>query len=407
MNKVVLAIMLIFFFISGLFTSVVSPVSALDLVEDTWNTKTPMGQARYDLGVIAVDGRIYAIGGRTNTAFVSTNEQYNPVTDTWTSRNAMPTPRASFAIATYEGKIYCIGGYDNSYYDTYPRPVLSVNEVYDTVTDSWSTKTSIPVSGYYLQAHVVDGKIFILNANKDLYLYNPQTDSWTQKSSIPHPNTNVNSNSSDTITECGFSVTVNNKIMVYFEYISDVWTYRNKLMIYDPKTDEWTEGNTPSVIPSDVSNPFAPFTGMFGSTETTSGTYAPKKAYVFSTNNDILIYDPTDDTWTTTKRMPTINLQFFDVTIIDDIFYIIGGLKNTDEQTGNSLHHVYSLNMQYIPIGYNPTPVTPEHTENKPLKPTLNNTILTAITITIIIIITTALIFSLKNKKRKTVDTYE
>jgi len=84
--------------------------SSSELVEDSWNTKTPMSQARSGLGVVAVDGKIYAIGGRTETGFVGTNECYNPKTDKWITLKPMPTPRRSFAIAEYQDKIYCIGG---------------------------------------------------------------------------------------------------------------------------------------------------------------------------------------------------------------------------------------------------------------------------------------------------------
>ncbi|MCL1970209.1 MAG: hypothetical protein FWF66_01940 [Candidatus Bathyarchaeota archaeon] len=40
-----------------------SSVSASELVENSWNTKAPLSQARASLGVVAVDGKIYAIGG--------------------------------------------------------------------------------------------------------------------------------------------------------------------------------------------------------------------------------------------------------------------------------------------------------------------------------------------------------
>jgi N-acetylneuraminic acid mutarotase len=72
MNKII-AFMLIFFFISGLSVTVFSAVYASSLVEDTWHTKTPMSQARDSLSVVAVDGKIYAIGGQTNDGYVGTD----------------------------------------------------------------------------------------------------------------------------------------------------------------------------------------------------------------------------------------------------------------------------------------------------------------------------------------------
>ncbi|MDR2720192.1 MAG: hypothetical protein LBC03_05275 [Nitrososphaerota archaeon] len=88
-----LVFVLLFFFVSGSFTVVFSSVSASEVVEDSWNTKKSMSQARYGLGVVAVEGKIYAIGGATslNTydgsmgGFVGTNECYDPTSDTWTT----------------------------------------------------------------------------------------------------------------------------------------------------------------------------------------------------------------------------------------------------------------------------------------------------------------------------------
>lgn len=65
-----------------------------------------MTQARANLGVIAMDGKIYAIGGQTDDDYVGTNERYDPKTDTWTTLEPMPTPRTNFATVEYQGKIW-------------------------------------------------------------------------------------------------------------------------------------------------------------------------------------------------------------------------------------------------------------------------------------------------------------
>ncbi|MDR2719474.1 MAG: hypothetical protein LBC03_01540 [Nitrososphaerota archaeon] len=98
MNKFI-PFMLLFFFISGTFTSSFTPVSASELVEDSWNTKTPSpNPERQAFEVVTVEGKIYAIGGFYYTEtpyhivgsvlvenYLGTNERYDPVTDTWTT----------------------------------------------------------------------------------------------------------------------------------------------------------------------------------------------------------------------------------------------------------------------------------------------------------------------------------
>ena len=66
-----------------------------------------MKQARYGLGVIAVDNKIYAIGGSTADSYpqfdadvlVGTTERYDPVSDTWVALKSMPTPKGLFCYS--------------------------------------------------------------------------------------------------------------------------------------------------------------------------------------------------------------------------------------------------------------------------------------------------------------------
>jgi hypothetical protein len=320
----VVSFVLIFFFINSLFfVTTFNSVSASAIVGDSWNTKSPMNQARWGFGVVAVEGKIYAIGGQTNNGgLVGTNEQYDPVMDTWVTLKSMPTSRVGFAIAVCGGKIYCIGGSTGTKYpdfsvNPYEPPVpaqSSINEVYDPNTNSWSTKASMPISGTNLQAHVVGEKIFVLDVYGNLTMYNPIKDSWTTKSSIPIPYDDsgvVGVNS-----YVGVSAAVDDKILCYLQrYALAPFDYSVKFMIYDTTNDVWCEGSAPLFM-VDGDTVFVPFAGS-GFTGVTSGVYAPQKVYVFSANisvfavfgsesNVVLIYDPVDDIWLTVKGMPTI-----------------------------------------------------------------------------------------------------
>jgi len=62
MNKFV-SFLLIFFFINGSFVTAFSLVSALELVEGTWNTKPLSNQTQKSFEVVGFEGKLYAIGG--------------------------------------------------------------------------------------------------------------------------------------------------------------------------------------------------------------------------------------------------------------------------------------------------------------------------------------------------------
>src|SRR6267378_3458584 len=66
----------------------------------SWTTKAPMPTARDGLGVAAVNGMLYAVGGFNSSGLpVATLEAYDPTTNTWTAKAPMPTARSNLDVA--------------------------------------------------------------------------------------------------------------------------------------------------------------------------------------------------------------------------------------------------------------------------------------------------------------------
>jgi N-acetylneuraminic acid mutarotase len=73
-----------------------------------------------------VNRKIYAIGGTTSLPLgLSTVEEFAPATDTWTKKADMPTGRCSLSAIAVNGYIYAIGGRDGGQF-------FSTVEAYDT-----------------------------------------------------------------------------------------------------------------------------------------------------------------------------------------------------------------------------------------------------------------------------------
>ncbi|MDR0797370.1 MAG: hypothetical protein LBE70_01410 [Nitrososphaerota archaeon] len=219
MNRII-PVILVFVFMSGLFVAVGNSVSAAELVENSWTKKTPMNTERTRFGVTVVNDLIYVIGG-TNGGYSVVNECYNPKSDSWTTLAPMPTQRAMFAIVAYQDKIYCMGGITENYDGPMVARSLDINEVYDTTTDSWSTKAPLPFSGSS-QAQVIDGKIFVITQDF-LYTYDPDADSWTTKTSIP-----------TSIIHNEFSVTLDNKLLIVSTVTwQDIYNSEQKIILFE------------------------------------------------------------------------------------------------------------------------------------------------------------------------------
>jgi N-acetylneuraminic acid mutarotase len=203
--------------------------------EDSWTTLEPIPTARTAFAVAVVNDKIYAIGG-WNGSYLAINEMYDPATDTWTTKQSMPTARTGPAAAVFNNKIYVIGGIiaeSNPSYSGY----TGITEVYDPSTDTWETKEPMPTACAYLDANVVGDRIYLITGltyadvfpfqggNDKNQVYDPITDSWSTKTPIPSENAAY------------VSAVINDKIYIMG---ADHLT-----QIYDPETDTWTSG-TPS-----------------------------------------------------------------------------------------------------------------------------------------------------------------
>ena len=287
-----------------------SPTTA----ENSWATKAPMAQARANLGIAVVNGKIYAIGGdtlsgpwvfsmgfagRPTGGVVGTNEEYDPALDKWTSKAPMRTPRTGFAIAAYQNKIYCIGGATNR--DIYSGPTLTdVNEVYNPATDNWETKSSMPKATWQVQANVVNGKIYVVDWDGKNYVYDTATDSWSTKASTPSPSA---------AGFYGVSAVVDGKIHI-------IGGPSNLHQIYDPETDTWSNSTPP---PNSIGG--NPYYGGVAAGATTA-VMAPKRIYVFGGYTQV--YDPATDNWAVGASMPSSRISM-GVAVVNDTLYAIGG----------------------------------------------------------------------------------
>jgi N-acetylneuraminic acid mutarotase len=317
---------------------------------DFWCTKVSMSQARFGLGVIAVNGKIYAIGGSTEiglkNSLTGINDRYDPVTDTWTTLEPMPTPRTNFAIVAYQGKIYCMGGRS---FERGTQIECAVVEVYDIATNDWSTKPFLPFNGGS-QAYVIQEKIFVIKLSSymesNLYIYDPEIDKWTEKNSLPYIHNLVH-----------ISAVVDNKLIAMGSFMFNQLsadgtnfelTSKKKTLVYDPETDSWSEKQAVSPILNYI------VTGV------TSGIHAPQKIYV-PTVFDTYVYNPISDTWSSAKTMFTPRTDF-GVAVVDDILYVIGGLTHTTTGIASSYMNEQYVSFDYGTVSGSPEPKSPKHT---------------------------------------------
>lgn len=137
--------------------------------------------------IVALDGKIYAIGGvdqasKRLTAF----EMYDPATDAWEQLEPLPFPWGWQAACVIEGQIYVFGGADAG------GAAVSTVMSYDPVTGIWTERALLPDPRVFLHksAPLIGDKVCIIGGYRfegrsDMFIYDPVTDSWETGPDMP------------------------------------------------------------------------------------------------------------------------------------------------------------------------------------------------------------------------------
>ncbi len=337
--KRVLATVIVLVLLTSAMAGTLSVKPALaDQAENSWAIMASMPTARTGIGIGVVGGRTYAIGGQVMSGATDVNEMYDPITNTWTTKTPIPQPNGATVdggsgAAVYQNKIYCFG--------------WELNQVYNTATDSWATKTPSPTPRTTATACTVNGKIYLIGGFDTFFLgtpfrsnvnemYDPVNDSWTTMAPLP-----------TAVAYC-ISAVVDNKIYVF----GNTGSGNNETQIYDPQTDTWRYGPSMSYHVS------------YEAGVATTGVYAAKKIYLIGGNvySDEVdpetglikrgpltqVFDTETETWSVGAEMPTPR-HFLSVAVVDDLLYAIGG-------EDKNVLRLSDANERYTPFGYVPVP---------------------------------------------------
>ncbi len=138
-----------------------------DPASNRWTSRNPMPTARNHAAVGLVGGKIYVIGGRVGSVFMSTGsntdivEEYDPATDQWGGiRAPMPTARSGGAWAVHNGRIYVAGGEGRSYQHS---GAFKAVEAYDVAANFWHVLPSMQVQRHGLAGAVIGNRLHLVS----------------------------------------------------------------------------------------------------------------------------------------------------------------------------------------------------------------------------------------------------
>jgi Kelch motif protein len=210
---------------------VTSDVQEYDPAADRWTARAPLPQAIHHPAAAAIGGRLYVMGGFVVQGWsiwhaVNTIYEYDSATDHWRSRASMPTARGALTAVAVDGKIYAIGG-------TADRDT-GATEVYDPAADAWKQLRPMPTPRNHLAAVVVDSRIIVFGGRAGaparnvgaVEAYDPRTDTWQARKPLPTPRSGIG------------AAVVAGRVYVMGGELGRPGTYPENEE-YDPATDRW------------------------------------------------------------------------------------------------------------------------------------------------------------------------
>jgi N-acetylneuraminic acid mutarotase len=168
-----------------------STVWAYDPETDAWERRADLPTPRGALGLVASDGRLYAVGGarrRLGGPVSGAVEVYDPATDRWQRRAELLTPREHLAVVAGSGRIFAIGGRANG--DESDR-FAAANEAYDPTTDRWESLAPLPTPRGGLTGVYAGERVIVLGGERgtttfaDVDAFDPVTNTWMALPPMP------------------------------------------------------------------------------------------------------------------------------------------------------------------------------------------------------------------------------
>jgi len=207
---------------------------------DTWTNLADLPAGRHHLGVAALSGHIYVVGGHDEDANSATDTvwRYDPATNAWSDIEPLPQgPRGALGTAVLGGLLYAVGGSSGDL----GGPATADVSCYDPITATWSMKAPLQIAREHLAvAPALESIVAAGGRNgrdESLALaaateqYDPAADRWFVGAQLPAPRAGL-----------GAASTRRTVIVVGGERMPDAFADVNQ---YDPATDQWS--NLPSL----------------------------------------------------------------------------------------------------------------------------------------------------------------
>jgi N-acetylneuraminic acid mutarotase len=280
-----------------------------------WATAARMNEPRQEVGVAAIEDRIYVAGGfRGDGTTANTLEAYDVGSGSWSTLAPMPEALNHCAAVAFGGKLYIIGG------STALGPPTAAAYEYDPAGNDWAVRSSMARARSAAMAAVVGNRIFVAGGTLDrseTESYDPVADQWTSLPEMPTPRNHL----------------AGGTLVGRFHAVGGRPGNIRVMEVFDPAMGAWsTRASMPTGRSGHAATVFRGCLYVFGGEGNTS-----RPDGIFPQNE---VYDPRTDTWESLAPMPTPRHGIGAVAVGGRI-YIPGGAMSQGLDT-TAVHEVFT-----------------------------------------------------------------
>ncbi|XP_068398774.1 kelch-like protein 8 isoform X2 [Eschrichtius robustus] len=154
-------------------------IECYSINKNSWFFGPEMNSRRRHVGVISVEGKVYAVGGHDGNEHLGSMEMFDPLTNKWMMKASMNTKRRGIALASLGGPVYAIGGLDDN-------TCFSDVERYDIESDQWSTVAPMNTPRGGVGSVALVNHVYAVGGNdgvaslSSVERYDPHLDKWIE-----------------------------------------------------------------------------------------------------------------------------------------------------------------------------------------------------------------------------------
>ncbi|AGZ41285.1 Kelch repeat-containing protein [Actinoplanes friuliensis] len=272
----------------------------------TWNVEVPSPESRSEVGVAALNGRVYVVGGGVERAGAEPQfasdlvTSYDPRTGRWANHAPLPRELSHVGVAALNGKLYAFGGFTNVVHID-PQPLAYE---FDPRRERWTRLPDLPARLGSVSVAAVDGKLHLIGGRdsrrietipgvpfelgfgtvRSHFVFDPGRRTWSTAPQLP----------AESRDHAGIAV-LGHRLHVIGGRVEDVDQNLARHDVYDTRSRRWTRAATLPVPRS------AGAVVVLGGRIVYAGGECGPGGETF---DDVTVYNPRTDRWSTVASMP-------------------------------------------------------------------------------------------------------